>query len=176
MQWSWRKGSSSGDSSKHNLGGHARSARIARWLLILPLLMLMAVCPSQGHTQTRPIRGPFTFMYVKSGGFAGIYEELLVDSLTQQLRFRDREGRTQSGRVTRAEVGALRDALNDANFLSLRGPFECGSCADQFEFDGTLRSLQGSNSVHWEDFSDAPPTLFRVNALLDQWIRDRFVR
>ena len=92
MQLFRRKGSLSGDSFEPTPGGHARSGRVARWLLILPLLVLMVVFPSRGSTHPREIRGPFTFVYVKSGGFAGIHEELIVDSRNQQLRFRSRNG------------------------------------------------------------------------------------
>jgi hypothetical protein len=177
MQWFSRKATLSGRTFRQRSGDHARGARLARWLLMLPILVLMAASPGLGHAQPVPIRGPFTFVYFKSGGFIGTQEELIVDSASQRIRYHDlRNDRTESGRVTLAELQALRDALDEANFLRLRGPFLCGFCADQFMFDGRLRSPQGSNSVHWEEGSNAPAALRRIDALMDQWIRDLLSR
>lgn len=163
--------------------------------LVAPLLALSAVPveagPSGGARQAQSIqaepgrapvedaiRRPYTFTMVRSGGFAGVHDELVVDSakmlITYQSRFHSPEPVT--ARVTEADLRALEHTLENADFLNIRKPYECRMCADHFQYDATLKMEGGrEHAVHWEDDSPAPEELWAIRDLWGRLIEEHFL-
>lgn len=163
--------------------------------LIAPLLALSAglveAGPSGGarpaqRIQAEPsstpvedaIRRPYTFTMVRSGGFAGVHDELVVDSAKMQLTYQSRFHAPEpiTARATAADLRALEQTLVNADFLNIRAPYECRSCADQFEYDATLKMEGGrEHAVHWEDASAAPVELWAIRDLWERLIEEHFL-
>jgi hypothetical protein len=121
------------------------------------------------------IHRPYTYTFIKSGGFAGVRDELVVDSAAKRLTFKSRDGAPKTAEATETDLKALEDTLKTADFMKLEGPYPCGSCADQFLYDATL-AMEGSkgHTVHWEDGSNAPAELTALGAWSAKLIHDKF--
>jgi hypothetical protein len=121
------------------------------------------------------IHRPYTFTYVKSGGFAGVYEKLVVDSTAKQLTFQLRTGELQTAEATESDLLELEDKLTQADFMNIHALYKCSGCADQFVYEATLE-MEGveAHKVHWEDSSGAPAELTAVGELSESWIWEKF--
>lgn len=146
----------------------ARTPRRAPWLVAFALAGC-GVSSSSGD-----IHRPYTYTFTQSGGFAGVREELVVDSTAGRLTLQSRHGE-RTAEATEAELRALEDRLKKADFMNLRGPYNCVRCADQFLYDATLTMENGNrHTVHWEDGSNAPAGLLALGAWSATLIREKF--
>jgi len=123
------------------------------------------------------IRRPYTFTLVRSGGIAGVQDELVVDSATMQLTYQSRSHEPMTARATEADLRALEQTLENADFMRIKAPYRCRNCPDQFIYDATLE-MQGveEHKVHWEDGSRAraPAELLAIRDLRQRLIEEHF--
>jgi len=119
------------------------------------------------------IRRPYTFTLMRSGGFAGVQDELVVDSATMQLAYQSWPHEPVTARATEADLRALEQTLENADFMRINAPYRCPNCNDQFIYDASLE-MQGveEHKVHWEDGSKAPAELLAIEDLWQRWIEE----
>ncbi len=100
------------------------------------------------------------FEYVKSGGIAGINQELAFDSKAGVITFyQSTLGSTEEKRLSDAKVQELRQAVADSGFFAMdivypprQGP------ADYFSYSLTVTMDGLTHSVSWvDDFASAQP-------------------
>src|SRR5262245_34226293 len=144
-------------------------------LATLALCLIVAAFAAGAYgscSASAAIRRPFTFTFVKTGGFVGVHDELVVDSSEKVLAFRSRGRDRRTVRATEPELRELEEVLKQANFMNIHRPYRCRGCADQFIYEATLK-VEGSaeHKVHWEDDSGAPPALIALGALARRMIR-----
>ena len=135
--------------------------------------------PSQRGSSVAPggptctqIRGPYTFTYAKSGGFAGVQDKLRVDSAARRLTVSTRNEPPRTVEASQKDLRELEERLEAADFLNTKRSFQCEGCADQFLYDATLTTRGARAAVHWEDGSEAPAELFALSALADRLIQE----
>jgi hypothetical protein len=153
-----------------------RGAKLGLRVLRSTLAMCMlAAAALVGCSETNDIHRPYTFTYVKSGGFAGVYEQLVVESGERRLSLHSRSGDRKTAEATEADLWALEDKLQKANFMNIQKSYRCTSCADQFVYEATLKMVGiKEHKVHWEDDSGAPSELTAIGELSGTLIREKF--
>ena len=127
------------------------------------------------HSSESAIEEPYTFSFARTGGVVGVSERITVDSGARSIAFDD-GGMTRRATAKEADLDALEQALEDADFLHLRGKYECATCADQFVYDATLRVGDATSTIHWEDGSAAPEELFAISTLMSRLSKDYFLQ
>jgi hypothetical protein len=127
------------------------------------------------HHPETTIEEPYTFSFARSGGFAGVSERITVNSGARAITF-DNGSMTRVATANEDDLDTLERALEEADFVHLRGTYECGSCSDQFVYDATLTVGDTTSTIHWEDGSNAPEELFALGMLMSRIRDDYFVQ
>jgi hypothetical protein len=151
--------------------------RVARSTLAVCLLAAAGLVGArEGCSTPDTIHRPYTFTYVKSGGFAGVHEKLVVDSIDKRLTYQSKTGEFQIADATESDLLALEAKLSQADFMSIQKPYRCTGCADQFVHEATLQMADvEEHKVHWEDGSGAPLELTDIGMFSESLVRERFI-
>lgn len=106
-------------------------------------------------------------VYLKTGGFAGIYEKLTVYQ-GGKLELADRQGNLRTAQVDHAQLTPLRNMLSAQEFSQLEDRYQAGG-ADQFVYQVTAHDSSGKlRTVTTMDGAPTPPLLGQLIAILDQ--------
>ena len=122
---------------------------------LLLIGVLLAACGGEASAAT--LKGTVT--YSKSGGIAGLGQELRVqkDGRAVASSYEDK----RSFKLSRAQLKSLTTAVTKADLAHTKSPKSTGDGADGFEYGVSYRG----HRVHWSDFTDDPPQ--RVRRLYD---------
>jgi len=130
-----------------------------------------------GITQCEQVGNDDLFVhYIKSGGFADIFEELTInsDGSGGKFIFESSLGDDFSGRLTDEKIQEIQNQFENANFCEHCGnyPSEQGN-ADQFFFELTYVSIPPPCKSTWDELSlTTPNEILNVSSYLDDFITD----
>jgi len=124
----------------------------------------MAILAMQGSHELK-------FKYVKSGGIAGINEELAFDSKTGVITFfRSTLGSTEEKHLSDAKVQELRQAIAGSGFFAMDSVYQPRQGpADYFSYSLNITMDGMTHSVSWvDDFASSEPVPAGLKSIVSE--------
>ncbi|MFT3765715.1 MAG: hypothetical protein QM820_09390 [Minicystis sp.] len=121
--------------------------------LFAPILALAFGITGCAGTTT-VIDAPYTLEASQSGGFAGISEEIVIDSAAKTIAARENEqAMPRVATLTDAEIATITAAIEAADLKHPGEPHTCDGCTDSIGSNYVLKTGGQTFDTGWEDGS-----------------------